>query len=112
MDIHLAAEDCISIIKKGVQETNKKENNYAKKLFDQTMMKTINMVITLRKVKPIGIDDAVVYFSRMFEDMRNILEIRHAKYTFEIFDHLKQFELKCECPTLRCVYERFIFKDP
>jgi hypothetical protein len=92
---------------------SEKVANNTKKLFDPTLMKTINMVITLsNNNQGIKFEDALQLFRKLWDDLAGIKEIRVLMYVYQLKEFIKNMHKNNPWAVVRALLERTIFPDP
>jgi len=97
-------------LKEAGSHTSSDDQKLARKLFDPTIMRSINMVVTLSNNNvDMTFEQALDYFTQLCIQMNEAKNIRTLKYVYQISSFVKKLHSRNPAPLIRCVTEKILF---
>ena len=93
--------------------TNEDDKNTAKNLFDPSIMKTLNMILTMsNRFADTTYLEAIEFFEGVMKHLNMLRQLKDFSYLYEISQFLKNLHTEIPIALIRALAEKVLFPDP
>ncbi|CAI2387508.1 unnamed protein product [Moneuplotes crassus] len=110
--ISAMSEKSLPAIRDAYGLSSEEDIETAKKLFDPTIMKSANIIMSMtNRDNDLSYDHAIEYFDKLLQNLKLIIKLNTFQFTYQISHFLKNLHIETPCALVRALAEKIVFPD-